>query len=116
MAVSIQSKQSHGDGKERVRKPAGRPKVLWIREPYLSQILAGRKTVEVRVGYKNILRLQPGDRIKLNDRHLVTVRRVGCYTDFEELLGREDAAAIAPDLEPRALLGALREFHLYRSS
>ena len=30
-------------------KPANRAKTLWIREPYLSQILAGRKTVEVEI-------------------------------------------------------------------
>jgi putative hydrolase of the HAD superfamily len=72
-------------------------KTLWVREPYLSQILAGRKTVEVRVGYDNILRLRPGDQLKLNDEHLVTIRRIGRYADFEELLAHEDPAAIAPD-------------------
>jgi HAD superfamily hydrolase (TIGR01549 family) len=85
--------------------------VLWIREPYLSQILAGLKTVEVRVGYKNIMRLRPGDQLKLNDRHLATMRRMGRYADFEELLAREDAAAIAPELAPPALLAALRELY-----
>ena len=47
----------------------GRTKALWVREPYLAQILAGRKTIEVRVGYDNIQRLQPGDPIRLNDEH-----------------------------------------------
>jgi len=106
MAVSV-----HATGQEQPGKPAGRLKVLWIREPYLSQILAGRKTVEVRVGYENIRRLQPGDRLKLNDRHLATVQRIGRYTSFEKLLDQEDAAAIAPDLAPQALLGALRELY-----
>jgi HAD superfamily hydrolase (TIGR01662 family) len=92
-------------------KPAGRLKVLWIREPYLRLILSGRKTVEVRVGYENIRRLQPGDRLKLNERHLAMVRRVERYADFEALLDGEDAGAIAPDLEPRALLDALRELY-----
>jgi putative hydrolase of the HAD superfamily len=92
-------------------KSAGHVKTLWIREPYLSQILAGRKTVEVRVGYDNILRLQPGDRLRLNDQHLVTVRRVGRYADFEELLAHEDPAIIAPDLPPGDLLGALRTIY-----
>ena len=32
----------------------GRIKTLWVREGYLAQILDGRKTVEVRVGYDNI--------------------------------------------------------------
>ncbi len=96
-----------------------RTKTLWIREPYLSQILAGRKTVEVRVGYDNIRRLQPGDRLKLNDRYLVPIRRVSHYADFEELLAHEDAAAIAPDpsdrprrgLPPDELLAALRQLY-----
>jgi putative hydrolase of the HAD superfamily len=92
-------------------KSAGHVKTLWIREPYLSQILAGRKTVEVRVGYDNILRLQPGDRLRLNDQHLVTVRRVGRYAGFEELLAHEDPATIAPDLLPGDLLGALRTIY-----
>lgn len=73
-----------------------RTKTLWIREPYLSQILAGRKTVEVRVGYDSIRRLQSGYRLKLNDRYLVTIRRVSHYADFEEMLAHEDPATIAP--------------------
>ncbi len=48
-------------------------KVLWIKQPYLEQILAGDKTVEVRVGYKNIRRLREGDQLKLNDQHVVTI-------------------------------------------
>ena len=111
MAVSVHPTRSHAAGQEQPGKPAGRLKVLSIREPYLSQILAGRKTVEVRVGYENIRRLQPGDRLKLNDRHLATVQRIGRYASFEELLDQEDAAAIAPDLIPQALLGALRELY-----
>lgn len=88
-----------------------RTKTLWVREPYLSQILAGRKTVEVRVGYDNILRLRPGDRLKLNDEHTVIIQRIGRYADFEEMLAHEDPVAIAPDLPPGELLDALREIY-----
>jgi len=88
-----------------------RAKTLWIREPYLSHILSGLKTVEVRVGYDNIRRLQPGDRLRLNDEHPATVRRIGRYADFEELLAQEDPAAIAPDLPPDELLAALRQIY-----
>jgi putative hydrolase of the HAD superfamily len=84
---------------------------LWVREPYLGQILAGRKMVEVRVGYDNIRRLQPGDRLKLNDRHLFAIQRIGRYANFEELLAHEDAAAIAPELSPDQLLAALRQLY-----
>jgi len=88
-----------------------RIKTLWVREPYLDQILAGRKTIEVRVGYDNIRRLQPGDRLRLNDEHLATIRRVGRYAGFEEMLAHEDPAAIAPDLPPDELLDAIREIY-----
>jgi HAD superfamily hydrolase (TIGR01662 family) len=111
MAVSAQAMNSPADGEKRPGKTAGRVKVLWIREPYLSQILAGRKNVEVRVGYGNIRRLQPGDRLRLNDRHLAVVQRIQHYADFEELLDQEDPAAIAPELAPQALLAALRELY-----
>lgn len=88
-----------------------RLKTLWVREPFLSQILAGEKTVEVRVGYGNIRRLAPGDRLRLNDRHLADVRRVASYAGFEELLAHEDPAAIAPGLPAAELLAALRDLY-----
>jgi len=88
-----------------------RTKTLWIRDEYLQQILEGRKTIEVRVAYKNVARLQPGDRLLLNDRHPYQVRRVGRYADFDELLAREDAAAIAPGLAADELLSTLRTLY-----
>jgi ASC-1-like (ASCH) protein len=88
-----------------------REKVLWIREPYLAQILSGFKTVEVRVAYTNIARLEPGDVLRLNDRYRARIRRIGCYRSFEELLAHEDPQAIAPGLGCSELLAALRELY-----
>jgi ASC-1-like (ASCH) protein len=88
-----------------------REKVLWIREPYLQQILIGRKTVEVRVGYSNITRLEVGDYLRLNDEHRVRIVRIGHYTTFEEMLQQESPAAIAPDLPVEELLPRLREIY-----
>lgn len=88
-----------------------RVKTLWVREPYLGQILAGAKTVEVRVGYDNIRRLAPGDRLRLNDKHLADVRRVALYSGFDDLLAHEDPAAIAPGLPAAELLDALRQLY-----
>jgi ASC-1-like (ASCH) protein len=95
-----------------------RTKTLWIRPEYLSEILEGRKTVEVRVAYANIARLQPGDRLLLNDglpAHAggrpFMIRRIGRYASFEELLAHEDPAAIAPGLAAEALLSALRSIY-----
>ena len=87
-----------------------RIKTLHVREPYRTQILTGRKSIEVRVGYANILRLEPGDRLRLGDQ-LVTILRIGRYADFEELLAHEDPAAIAPDLPAGDLLAALRQIY-----
>jgi ASC-1-like (ASCH) protein len=88
-----------------------RTKALWIREAYLSWILRGEKTIEVRVGYSNITRLEAGDRLLLNDQYLYEIRRIGRYTSFEELLAHEDSKAIAPDLESEDLLAALRALY-----
>jgi ASC-1-like (ASCH) protein len=88
-----------------------RVKTLWIKEEYLQQILEGRKTVEVRVGYPNILRLRAGDLLELNGEYRYVVCRVAHYRDFEELLAHEDAARIAPGLEPSELLRALRSLY-----
>jgi ASC-1-like (ASCH) protein len=90
-----------------------RTKTLWIRQEYLDQILSGRKTVEVRVAYKNIARLRVGDRLMLNNRFPFLIRRTATYAAFAELLANEDATSIAPDLTPQMLLDALR--HLYPS-
>jgi ASC-1-like (ASCH) protein len=88
-----------------------REKVLWVREPYLAQILAGRKTVEVRVAYSNIARLEVGDVLYLNGQHRVHIRRIGRYADFAEMLRHEDPVAIAPDTPPGELLAAIREIY-----
>jgi putative hydrolase of the HAD superfamily len=91
--------------------PPGRTKTLWVREPYLAQILSGRKKVEVRVGYDNIQRLRPGDQLMLNDEYRATVHRIGRYRDFEELLAHEDPATIGPDMAPAELLATLRQIY-----
>lgn len=88
-----------------------RTKTLWIRDEYLVWILQGKKTVEVRVGYSNIARLQAGDRLLLNEQHPFEIRRIGRYAGFEELLAHEDPLTIAPDLKPDELLAALRALY-----
>lgn len=88
-----------------------RTKSLWIKEEYLEAILQRRKTVEVRIAYANIARLEVGNVLLLNDAHPHVIRRIGRYADFEELLAREDAAAIAPGVPEGDLLAALREIY-----
>ena len=88
-----------------------KPKTLWIQELYLRRILSGHKTIEVRVGYPNILRLKPGSRLLLNDAHPARVRRVAVYPDFAALVQAEDTARIAPEMTPAELLQALRSLY-----
>jgi ASC-1-like (ASCH) protein len=83
-------------------------KTLWIQDQHLQQILAGHKTIEVRVAYPNVARLKAGDELLLNDRHRYRVRRIATYPDFAALLAHEDPAAIAPGLTGNELLTALR--------
>lgn len=88
-----------------------RTKTLWVREEYLDWILEGRKSVEVRVGYGNITRLEAGDILLLNEQHAYVIRRIGRYVSFAELLRNEDPAQIAPDLAPSELLAALQRLY-----
>jgi len=89
-----------------------RIKTLWVKDEYLQHILAGRKTVEVRVAYGNIVRLEPGDILLLNDQHPYVITAIRCYPDFETMLATEDPATIAPDLACReTLLEACRAIY-----
>lgn len=89
-----------------------RVKTLWIKDEYLRQILSGRKTVEVRVAYTNIARLEAGDILLLNDQHRYIITEVRRYPDFEALVAAEDPTTIAPDLPGReALLAACRALY-----
>ena len=57
-------------------------KTLWIKRKFLKEILDGRKTVEVRVGYRNIQELKPG---MAKDEILRVLRNL--YPPFKEKLG-----------------------------
>jgi ASC-1-like (ASCH) protein len=89
-----------------------RTKTLWIKEAYLQQILAGHKTVEIRVGYSNITRLKPGDLLLLNGQYPYRLATVRHYPDFEAMAAAEDPAAVAPKLaDAAALLAACRAIY-----
>jgi len=89
-----------------------RLKTLWVKDEYLQHILAGRKTVEVRVAYSNIARLEPGDILLLNDQHQYVITAIRRYPDFEAMVATEDPATIAPDLAYReTLLDACRAIY-----
>lgn len=88
-----------------------RTKTLWLKEEYLQQILDGRKTVEIRVAYDNITRLEVGDRLLLNDAHAFVITRIARYANFDELLAREGAAKFAPAAPRENLRDVLRSVY-----
>lgn len=86
-------------------------KTLWVREPYLQQLLSGEKTVEVRVAYANIVKLRTGDRLLLNDRHPFEIRWISIYDSFETLLSNVEPGKIAPGVSRVELIELLREIY-----
>jgi ASC-1-like (ASCH) protein len=88
-----------------------RTKVLWLKDEYLAAILDGLKTVEVRVAYSNITRLEVGDCLLLNGTYPFAIHRIGRYGSFADLLAHENHASIAHGVSPDDLLCALRELY-----
>jgi ASC-1-like (ASCH) protein len=74
---------------------------LNLRKPYLKLIADSIKTVEVRVGYPKMRRIQAGHELTFisgDDSVATRVKRVTEYDSFEALLDHEDAVAIGGDL------------------
>ncbi|MGH3683709.1 MAG: ASCH domain-containing protein [Pseudonocardiaceae bacterium] len=89
---------------------------LNIRLPYLRLIADGTKTVEVRVGYPKIRRIQAGHELIFvsgEDTVVTRVKRITEYESFEALLDHEDTISIGGDLgESRdELLAVIREIY-----
>ena len=89
-----------------------RTKTLWIKEEFLHLILTGQKTVEVRVGYDNIRRLQPGDILLLNEQHPYEIVDIRHYPDFAAMVTAEKPEAIVSGMSsPERLLEACRAIY-----
>ncbi|MDX1413723.1 MAG: NAD(P)-dependent oxidoreductase [Candidatus Promineifilaceae bacterium] len=88
-----------------------RTKNMWIKDEYLKMILDGRKTVEIRVGYDNIKRLQVGDQLLFNDQRLFTITRISHYRSFEKMLQSEDLERIAPGIPRNQLINQIRAIY-----
>lgn len=74
---------------------------LKIRKPYLELISEGIKTVEVRVGYPNMRKIQPGQNLNFtsgDDTVMTRVKRVTEYSSFEDMLTQEDPISIGGEL------------------
>lgn len=75
------------------------PKTIRVKRPFYLDIMSGRKTLEVRVGYNNIRSIRAGECIQLETSDasgIITVRAVRQYASFESMLAVEDAGKIVP--------------------
>ncbi len=89
-----------------------REKILWIKDEFLQQILNGEKTIEIRVGYRNIKRLQAGDILLLNEQYRYEIVDIRSYPNFEAMVAAENPTAIAPRLaDTGVLLAACRAIY-----
>ena len=96
-------------------EPAPR-KDMNLKRPYFALVADGTKTVEVRVAYENMKKIEPGWEIvfhSTDDQCLTRVKDVRTYGSFEEMLDHEDMRAIGGDLgESRErLLRAIRDIY-----
>lgn len=86
-------------------------KTLWIKDKFLKEILAGRKTIEVRVGYRNIQQLKAGDDLLLNEKYKAKIKEIRRYTSFSEMLEKENPDLIAPGMSKEEILKILKSLY-----
>ena len=72
---------------------------LRIKKPYFDDIMSGRKTLEVRVGYNSIKRLKAGELLQLETGHTsgaVRIKSIRIYRNFADMLATELWQQIVP--------------------
>ncbi|WP_330347757.1 ASCH domain-containing protein [Streptomyces sp. NBC_00582] len=88
---------------------------LTIRKPYFDLIASGAKTIEVRVGYPKIRKINAGDTLRITcaDEFLnARVTAVEEYESFAAMLDAEDPAAIGgPNMSHDQLVAAIRDIY-----
>ena len=87
---------------------------LRIKSQFYEQILRKLKTLEVRVGYNNIVKIFPGQLVELatHDRHCIAeIKAIREYSSFEKMLEEENHGKIFPGLTKTQVLNALRELY-----
>jgi len=90
-------------------------RVIHIRRPYLDLIEAGTKTIEVRVGYSSMRKIEPGQVLVFESGDASCRTRVVAvaeYPSFEDMLDAEDNEAIGSEgMTREQLLAACRDIY-----
>jgi len=85
-----------------------------VKDPFLRHIEAGRKDLEVRVGYGTIRSIKVGNTLEFSSRIRsvnVRVTDIRNYRSFVELLENESADRIVPDETKDSLLRILKDIY-----
>ena len=72
---------------------------LYLKRNFLLQMRRGEKTLEVRVGYKNIKKISSGENLEFlcQDDSLTTrVTDIRTYASFNAMLENEDCSKVVP--------------------
>jgi len=87
--------------------------LLRIKKDYFNLINQGIKTLEVRVGYSQIKKIQKGDVISFENygNNYFDVVRVKVYSEFAEMLDNEDSKLIIPNKTKYQALHMLQEIY-----
>ena len=78
---------------------------LRIKYPYFRDIMSGKKTLEVRVGYDNIKKFRAGELLQLETRRtsgVVRIKSVRIYDNFADMLAVEPWYEIVPQVNSQA--------------
>ncbi len=70
-----------------------------VKRPYYDAIMSGKKTLEVRVGYSSIKRLNSGELLQLETGHtsgVVRIKSIRIYDNFADMLATESWQQIVP--------------------
>lgn len=85
-----------------------------IKHEYLEMIRDGRKSLEIRVGYPNILSVIAGSQVLLisgDDRQTVMAREIRKYDTFHQMLAQEDYKKIIPGASKMEVLRVLQQIY-----
>jgi len=89
-------------------------KHVWrIKKEYFQQLKSGKKSLEIRVGYSQVKKVQKGDIITFENygRNEFDVLQVKTYSSFDELLDKEGVDKILPGMTHSSALNALQNIY-----
>lgn len=89
-------------------------RTMRVKNHFLDAIIKGSKPLEVRVGYDNIKNIRQGEKIKLvshSQEYIVKIEDVRVYSNFEEMINKENPSLIVPGKNTLQVLWLLREIY-----